>query len=112
MAMRNTMLVAGGVMSLVAWGMALAEGAQAVRPDASAALATVVVQAAGPVVGDRTSFDGVVEAVRQTTLSAQVPGAIVALHVKAGDRVKAGQEIVLGVAEKALADPAIGCKMG
>jgi branched-chain amino acid transport system substrate-binding protein len=27
-------------------------------------------------------------------------------------QVKGGQEIVLGVAEKALADPAIGCKMG
>ena len=27
-------------------------------------------------------------------------------------QVKAGQEIVVGVAEKALADPAIGCKMG
>ena len=40
------------------------------------------------------SFDGVVEAVRQSTLSAQVPGAIVALSVKAGDHVKAGQELV------------------
>ena len=33
------------------------------------------------------SLDAVVEAVRQTTLSAQVAGAVVALHVKAGDRV-------------------------
>jgi len=37
------------------------------------------------------AFDGVVEAVRQTVVAAQVPGAIVALNVKAGDRVSAGQ---------------------
>ena len=37
------------------------------------------------------SFDGTVEAVRQTVIAAQVPGAIVALLVKAGDRVRAGQ---------------------
>lgn len=42
----------------------------------------------------RTSVDGVVEAVRQTTLAAQVAGAIVALPVKAGDTVRAGQELV------------------
>ena len=40
------------------------------------------------------SLDAVVEAVRQTTLSTQVAGAVVALHVKAGDRVKAGQELL------------------
>ena len=39
-------------------------------------------------------LDGIVEAVRQSTLSTQVAGSIVALHVKAGDRVKAGQELV------------------
>jgi RND family efflux transporter MFP subunit len=37
------------------------------------------------------SFDGVVEAVRQTVIAAQVPGAVVELAVKAGDAVKAGQ---------------------
>ena len=36
-------------------------------------------------------FDGLVESVRQTTVAAQVPGAIVELGVRAGDRVKAGQ---------------------
>jgi multidrug efflux system membrane fusion protein len=40
------------------------------------------------------SLDGVVEAVRQTTLSTQVAGAVVALHVKAGDKVRAGQELL------------------
>ncbi|MEN9314848.1 MAG: hypothetical protein RIS35_1241 [Pseudomonadota bacterium] len=38
-----------------------------------------------------SGFDAVVEAVRQAVVSAQVPGAIVHLAVKAGDRVAAGQ---------------------
>lgn len=37
------------------------------------------------------AFDGVVEAVRQTVVAAQVAGAVVQLDVKVGDRVKAGQ---------------------
>lgn len=37
------------------------------------------------------SHDGTIEAVRQTVVAAQVAGAVVALPVKAGDRVKAGQ---------------------
>ena len=37
------------------------------------------------------SAEGVVEAVRQSTLAAQVPGQIVELKVKVGDSVKAGQ---------------------
>lgn len=38
-----------------------------------------------------SGFDGVVEAVRQTVLAAQVAGAVTALNVKVGDAVKAGQ---------------------
>ena len=38
-----------------------------------------------------SGFDGVVEAVRQTVIAAQVPGAVVELAVKVGDRVAAGQ---------------------
>ena len=38
-----------------------------------------------------SGFDGVVEAVRQTVIAAQVPGAVVELVVKVGDRVTAGQ---------------------
>ena len=41
-----------------------------------------------------TAFDGVVEAVRQTVIAAQVPGAVVQLDAKAGDRVKAGQVLL------------------
>jgi RND family efflux transporter MFP subunit len=53
------------------------------------ALATAPVRVAG---GGRTlAFDGNVEAVRQTVVAAQVPGAVVAIDVRAGDRVRAGQ---------------------
>jgi RND family efflux transporter MFP subunit len=38
--------------------------------------------------------EGVVEAIRQTTLGAQVAGRIVAFDVKAGDTVRAGQVLV------------------
>lgn len=41
--------------------------------------------------GATTEWDGVIQAVRQTTVSAQVPGNIIALMVKAGDTVKTGQ---------------------
>jgi RND family efflux transporter MFP subunit len=44
--------------------------------------------------GDVLVADGVVEAVRQSEIAAQVPGRITALLVKAGDRVKAGQVLV------------------
>jgi multidrug efflux system membrane fusion protein len=60
---------------------------------AAAKITTVTVQGtAGS--ATESSLDGVVEAVRQTTLSAQVPGAIVSLLVQAGDRVRSGQALV------------------
>lgn len=47
---------------------------------------------ARPAAGETAvAFDGVVEAVRQTVVAAQVPGAVVKLEVKVGDRVAAGQ---------------------
>ena len=52
-------------------------------------LATAVVQSSGA--GEVASFDGVVEAVRQTVVAAQVSGAVVTVDVKAGDAVRAGQ---------------------
>ena len=56
------------------------------------ALATVT---AGAVAGGASAgFDGVVEAVRQTVVAAQVAGAVVQLDVKAGDRVAAGQVLL------------------
>ena len=44
--------------------------------------------------GASTSYDGVVEALRQTVIAAQVSGAVVQLEVKAGDRVRAGQRLL------------------
>ena len=58
----------------------------------AAPLTTHTVQANGA--GQHASVDGVVEAVRDTMLSAQVQGAIVSLGVKVGDTVRAGQEIL------------------
>lgn len=55
-------------------------------------LAMVQVQASGTARNE--GFDGVVEAVRQTVVAAQVAGAVVALEVKAGDVVKAGQVLL------------------
>ena len=73
-------------LALVLAGLAPLAGAAGT---AGAELAVVPAQAAAS--QGRTGFDGVVEAVRQTTIAAQVPGAVVELAVKAGERVKAGQ---------------------
>lgn len=44
---------------------------------------------------DRSALaEGIVEAVRQSTIAAQVAGRVVAMPVKAGDRVRAGQLLV------------------
>ena len=57
----------------------------------AADLETAQVQVAG---GDEVYVaEGVVEALRQTVIAAQVPGRITALPVKAGDAVKSGQTL-------------------
>lgn len=56
------------------------------------ALANATVQVGG--IAESASFDGVVEAVRQTVIAAQVQGAVVALEARAGDAVKAGQVLL------------------
>lgn len=84
----NKRLILTAALALAAWPVASA-WAQAAP--------TVVASVAGqakPGGVHEVSLDGVVEAVRQATLSAQVPGAIVSLNVKAGDRVRAGQELL------------------
>jgi RND family efflux transporter MFP subunit len=43
---------------------------------------------------ENSAFDGVVEAVRQTVISAQVSGAVMQLDAKVGDHVKAGQVLL------------------
>ncbi len=80
------LLAIAALSSLLASASAAAAG--------NGSLATVAVQSSGAGAAERVSLDAVVEAVRQTTLSAQVSGAIVSLRVKAGDSVKAGQELL------------------
>jgi membrane fusion protein, multidrug efflux system len=67
-------------------GAAWASDAPGAAPPA---LATAAVQAARA--GQVAGFDGIVEALRQTVVAAQVAGAMIAIDVKVGDRVKAGQ---------------------
>jgi RND family efflux transporter MFP subunit len=70
-------------------GLAAAIGLITAPWAGAAELNTVTAQAvAGPAT---SAFDGVVEAIRQTVVASQVPGAVVQLDVKAGDRVVAGQ---------------------
>lgn len=52
---------------------------------------TAAVAAAGTTTA---AFDGVVEAVRQAVIAAQVPGAVIELDVRVGDRVEAGQVLL------------------
>jgi membrane fusion protein, multidrug efflux system len=44
--------------------------------------------------GAQVAYDGVVEAVRQTVIAAQVSGAVVEIKAKAGERVAAGQVLM------------------
>lgn len=63
-----------------------------VSPVAKSSLTSVAVRAVNA--DGNLSADGVVEAVRNTVISAQIAGAIVQLPVQAGDVVKAGQLLV------------------
>ncbi len=78
-------------MSLLALALSWFSAAPALAAS-DAPLATAAAQAAGS--ARAVSYDGVVEAVRQTQIAAQVPGAVVELAVHAGDRVTAGQLLV------------------
>ena len=74
------------VVAQLAFAFALSCAAVAAEPGA---LATQVVELDTGT--QRAAFDGVVEAVTQSVVAAQVTGSIIALPVKAGDRVAAGQ---------------------
>lgn len=78
----------GAMVMAAALGAPLSVTVLAAPPE----LATAVVQATG--VSGSASFDGIVEAVRQTVIAAQVQGAVTELNVKAGDTVKAGQVLL------------------
>lgn len=79
--------LAVAVASLCVVGSVLAAAPQA--PASKPALPTVAVQASHA--APAAAYEGTVEAVRQAVLAAQVPGAVVQLDVKVGDRVRAGQ---------------------
>lgn len=79
------------IRPLILLGVAAALALAAPARAADAALQTVT---ARPASAGATGFDGVVEALRQTAIAAQVAGAIVQLGVKAGDRVEAGQVLL------------------
>ena len=81
----------GGLPAVLAVA-ALASSAGASPADASPAVPTAEVAAHGG--SASTPYEGVVEAVRQTIVAAQVPGAVVALQVRAGDTVRAGQVLM------------------
>lgn len=74
-------------------GLAIALAAWLQLAAAQAApLASVPVQSGSG--NASAAYDGAVEAVRQSVVAAQVAGAVVALEVKAGDVVRAGQLLV------------------
>jgi RND family efflux transporter MFP subunit len=75
---RLTLVAAFGLVASLGAGAA---GLDAVPAQAATGVAT-------------SAFDGVVEAVRQTVIAAQVPGAVVQLDAKVGDRVVAGQVLL------------------
>ena len=83
--MKRIHLIAAATLA----ALSLQTAAQTANAPAKATVAVASAAEAGS-----TSLEAVVEAVRQTTLSAQVPGAIVAVLVRAGDRVQAGQTLV------------------
>jgi len=84
-------LASRALQALLALGAlaALANPRAPAPADAPPALASAAV--AAQAASGSTAFEGVVEAVRQTTVSAQVSGAMIALAVRAGDTVHAGQ---------------------
>ncbi|HSB24061.1 MAG TPA: efflux RND transporter periplasmic adaptor subunit [Burkholderiaceae bacterium] len=71
--------------------LAVAAASSMARAEGPALATLVVAPRAG---AQSTGYDGTVEAVRQTSVASQVVGAVVALQVRAGDRVKAGQVLV------------------
>lgn len=71
---------------------ALASSAVPALADAQQAVPSAVVVAQNG--SGSTAYEGVVEALRQTIVAAQVPGAVVALPVRAGDKVHAGQVLM------------------
>lgn len=83
-------VVLGAALACLTWG-AVAPNAARAADAPRVEVHTVVRQP----VGQGLILDGTLEAVRQSTLSAQASGRIAQLTVKAGDRVRAGQVLAL-----------------
>lgn len=98
--LRRDRALAGAAVALslvLAWTppastAALAQSAPAGVAAAASAPGTIVVGTAAASAG--LVVDGVVEAERQATLAAQVPGTVLEVAVRVGDRVRAGQVLV------------------
>ncbi len=85
-------LLAAALAAAAAFATAGGAPSPSETPPAAPALAGVAVQALQA--GGATGHDGVVQAVRQTVVASQVPGAVTAVEVKAGDAVRAGQVLL------------------
>jgi membrane fusion protein, multidrug efflux system len=79
-------------VSILKWCIPAVVCVVVAQPVLAAPLATAVVSVDNA--SDTLVADGVVEAVRQSDIAAQVTGRITALLVKAGDHVKAGQALL------------------
>jgi membrane fusion protein, multidrug efflux system len=77
-------------MAAVMSVLAIAAGLAGAAPSARAETLAAAVAQPGPT-NRLSAYDGVVEAVRQTVIAAQVSAAVVDIKVKVGDRVTAGQ---------------------
>lgn len=80
---RHSCLSAALLLTLSVWAPAHA--------DTSASRPVPTLKLQGQAQGAERQWEGVIQAVRQSTVAAQVPGNVTALLVKAGDTVKAGQ---------------------
>ena len=78
------------IVIAIAAGLMPQYGEAATTGEARLATATAEASVAADVAG----FDGVVEAVRQTVVAAQVSGVVMSVDVKAGDSVKSGQVLL------------------
>lgn len=83
----RTALLAAAALTLGAGPLAV----RAAPPATTLDVPTVAVQAGGS--ARSLELDGTLEPIRQATVAAQVGGNVLALAVKAGDRVKAGQAL-------------------
>lgn len=80
-------------LTFARWLWMLVAAATVAMPTARAqsGVAVPVASVRSQSVGQGFELDGVVQAVKQSIISAQVPGRVTALLVKAGDKVRAGQ---------------------